>query len=150
MNSLSQIGELAASVGIAPSAVRFYERQGLLEPEGRSEGNYRLYGEAARQRLRFIRAAQAAGFTLADIRALLELSDGSRAPCGEVQRLIEGRLTHVAEQMAQLGHVDAVLKRGLDVCHHAERSGECQVMDSLLMGAPPGGPGGGGEEISNE
>ena len=145
MNALCRIGELAESAGIATSAVRFYERQHLLEPEDRSDGNYRLYGEAARQRLRFIRAAQAAGFTLADIRALLDLSDGSRAPCPEVQRLIEGRLAHVAEQMAHLWHVDAVLKRGLEVCHRADRSGGggCRVMDSLLSGSPipdAGGP----------
>ncbi|MCH8135258.1 MAG: MerR family transcriptional regulator, partial [Proteobacteria bacterium] len=91
------IGALAKQAGVPTSTVRYYERRGLLRPEGRSEGNYRLYGEEAMDRLQFVRSAQAAGFTLSDISALLRFRDGDAAPCKEVQDLITVRPAQVVE-----------------------------------------------------
>jgi DNA-binding transcriptional MerR regulator len=65
------IGQLAKRVGLRPSTLRYYEQEGLVLPEGRSEAGYRLYQTQAEQRLRFIQRAQRLGFSLADIRALL-------------------------------------------------------------------------------
>ena len=65
------IGQLAKRVGLRPSALRYYEQEGLLLPDGRSEAGYRLYQPQREQRLRFIQRAQRLGFSLADIRALL-------------------------------------------------------------------------------
>jgi MerR family copper efflux transcriptional regulator len=65
------IGQLAKRVGLRPSALRYYEQEGLLQPDGRSEAGYRLYQPESEQRLRFIQRAQRLGFSLADIRALL-------------------------------------------------------------------------------
>ena len=67
MASPYTIGQLARAAGLPTSTLRYYERAGLLEPTGRSEGNYRLYGEEALERLRFIRAAQATGLNRASI-----------------------------------------------------------------------------------
>lgn len=67
MNMTYTIGQLARAVGVPTSTVRYYERIGLLQPDGRTAGNYRLYGKEALECLRFIRAAQATGFTLEDI-----------------------------------------------------------------------------------
>lgn len=125
------IGELARAVGVPTSTVRFYERQRLLTPDTRSAGNYRLYGAASMDRLRFIRSAQAAGFTLGDIRALLDFKDGATPPCREVQGLIESRLTHVAEQLEHLHHVQGVLGKWLAACRKAERTGQCRVIEGL-------------------
>ena len=66
------IGQLAKRVGLRTSALRYYEEQGLLAPIGRTESGYRLYAPEAEQTLRFIQRAQRLGFSLADIRALLE------------------------------------------------------------------------------
>jgi MerR family transcriptional regulator, copper efflux regulator len=68
------IGELAAATGVTARALRYYEEQGLLEPE-RTPGGYRRYGPAAATRVRNIRALHAVGFTLADIRLFLPLLD---------------------------------------------------------------------------
>ena len=81
------IGELAGAGGVPTSTIRYYERERLLQPSSRSPSNYRLYSAADLERLRFIRAAQATGFTLHDVSKLLR-----PAPCGSVQRLIEERL----------------------------------------------------------
>jgi DNA-binding transcriptional MerR regulator len=86
------IGQLAHAVGVPASTLRYYERAKLLRPDGRTGGNYRVYGASALERLRFIRAAQANGFTLDDILALLSFRDGATARCKEVQRLIKDRL----------------------------------------------------------
>jgi MerR family copper efflux transcriptional regulator len=72
------IGQLARRVGLRTSALRYYEAEGLLEPDARSEAGYRLYRPEAEDTLRFIQQAQRLGFSLADIRTLLhEVRAGS-------------------------------------------------------------------------
>ena len=125
------IGPLAKQAGVPTSTVRYYERRGLLRPDGRSEGNYRLYGEEALDRLRFVRSAQAAGFTLSNISALLRFRDGDAAPCREVQDLITVRLAQVVEQIDHLELVERMLGKWRTVCREAERSGRCGVLEGL-------------------
>ena len=79
------IGQLARTMQIAASTIRYYERIGLLLPDERSGGNYRLYTETSLRRLRFIRAAQSVGFTLDDIQTLLGAQNGTEPSCREVQ-----------------------------------------------------------------
>ncbi|MBO0980349.1 heavy metal-responsive transcriptional regulator [Microbacterium sp. SD291] len=69
------IGRLALAAGVAVSTVRFYERQGLVEPDERSRAGYRSYTPEAVQRVRFIRRAQRLGFTLREVGDVLRLSD---------------------------------------------------------------------------
>ncbi len=127
------IGELAKAARVPTSTVRYYEREGILRPAGRSSSNYRLYSQEDVERLRFIRAAQATGFTLRDVTELLR-----PAPCGKVQGLIERRLETVADRMRELRHVQRVLKRSLEECHRHERSGRCRVIDDLSARAKGG------------
>lgn len=120
------IGELAKTANVPTSTVRYYERAGLLRARQRSVSNYRLYSDDDLQRLRFIRAAQATGFTLADITQLLR-----PAPCGKVQHLIEDRLAHVTARMKELRHVQKVLKQSLELCREHEETGRCEVVETL-------------------
>ena len=129
------IGQLAKEANVPTSTVRYYERVGLLQPDGRSSGNYRVYGPAALKRLRFIRAAQATGFTLDDVTALLSFRDGTTAPCNEVQTLIEERLADTEQRLADLQHVQSVLTSSLKQCRRGARSGRCRVMDDLSLAA---------------
>lgn len=126
MPKLLTIGQLADAAGVPTSTVRYYERENLLRPAGRSASNYRLYSRADVDRLRFIRAAQATGFTLQDVVELLH-----PAPCGRVQGLIERRLETVSERMRELRHVQGVLRRSLAECQQHGRSGRCRVIDEL-------------------
>lgn len=125
------IGQLAREAGVPTSTVRYYERRRLLRPDTRSDGNYRLYGEHAVERLRFVRSAQAAGFTLTDITTLLRFREGDASPCREVQELIETRLERVREELNHLNEVEMLLRRWLRVCQAAERSGRCGVLEGL-------------------
>ena len=124
------IGKLAKAAGVPTSTVRYYERAGILTPSGRSAGNYRLYSAEELERLRFIRAAQATGFSLEDVTTLLR-----PAPCGRVQKLIEERLTHVESRMKELRHVKRVLGAALETCHEHEASGLCRVVADLTAEA---------------
>jgi len=136
------IGRLAREAGVPASTVRYYERSRLLRPDGRTDGNYRIYGPGALLRLRFIRAAQALGLALDDIATLLDFRDGPTAPCGEVRSLIESRLSKLKKTLEQLHHVRAVLRSSLRMCGRAERLGRCEVIERLkvVASAPTGRP----------
>lgn len=92
------IGKLARAGEISPDALRYYEREGLLAPEGKTEGGYRLYDENAVRRVRFIQHAQACGFTLAEIRELLHLRQADGTCCDDIKsRAIEKKLQLAAK-----------------------------------------------------
>ncbi|OJW28349.1 MAG: hypothetical protein BGO49_14465 [Planctomycetales bacterium 71-10] len=139
MSKSYTIGELARLAGVPTSTLRYYERAGLLKPSSRSEGNYRLYGERDLERLRFIRAAQATGFALDDVTALLDHRHATASSCHEVQELIRHRLEEVERRMADLRHVEEVLKGALATCQKTEKPGHCEVIDQLdhTTGVPP-------------
>lgn len=120
------IGELAKAAEVPTSTVRYYERAGILRPSRRSGSNYRLYSSEDLHRLRFVRAAQATGFTLDDIKQLLR-----PARCAKTQTLIETRLEDVAERMRELRHVQKVLRGALDLCREHEETGRCAVVETL-------------------
>lgn len=124
------IGGLARAAEVPISTVRYYERAGLLTTTRRSASNYRLYTDEDAQRLRFIKAAQATGFSLDDVSRLLR-----PAPCGLVQGLIEARLADVSARMRELRHVKRVLSAALIQCREHERSGRCKVVDDLTVAA---------------
>src|SRR5712692_1203417 len=131
MSQSYTIGQLARTVGVPTSTVRYYERIGLLFPQDPSSGNYRIYQETARERQRFIRAAQATGFTLHDITTLLKLHEGNPTPCPAVQTLLEERLRETIQQIQQLHQMQQVLQALLAQCRQAKRPQRCHVIDTL-------------------
>lgn len=131
------IGELAGQAHVPVSTVRYYERRGLLHPEGRTSGNYRVYGPAALERLQFIRAAQDNGFTLTDIAQLVGFGDGDTPVCRQVQDLITHRLADMAARTNQLVQLQKTLRAWLQQCRRSERRGRCEVIDRL--GVEPSG-----------
>lgn len=125
------IGQLAHAAEVPTTTVRYYERIGLLQPEDRSYGgNYRLYGDASLRRLMFIRAAQAIGFKLEDVKALL--GDGDSYPCcGDVQQLIEERLADIERRLGDLRQVRRVLRQSLNECRQGSPRKRCHVVEKL-------------------
>src|SRR5437867_9826856 len=123
------IGELARAVDVPTSTIRFYERRGLLKPDARTSSNYRTYTARTAERLKFIRAAQASGFHLKDIREMLALTYSDDPPCAEVAALIERRLQDVRHRLRELKRVNRALtvslksccKGGPDWCNEIER-----------------------------
>lgn len=133
MDSKLTIGQLCAATGVPTSALRYYERTKLLVPSGRTDGNYRIYDATAVQRVRFIRIAQSAGFSLEDIASLLEVRDGVTAPCEDVELLITNRLKEVKDRLSDLNEVERHLSDFLDTCKSSSNKQQCEVLDTLTL-----------------
>lgn len=97
-----RIGEVARQVGVATSAIRFYEGAGLLSEPERTPSGYREYEPSVIDRLAFIRAGQAVGLTLAQLKDVLRIRDRGEAPCQHVSELIYVRLREIDERMEEL------------------------------------------------
>lgn len=126
-HGLRTIGEVASDVGVAATTLRYYEREGILKPAGRTHAGYRLYDDKAVQQLEFIRAAQTVGFTLEDTRALLQL-DG-RTSCKKVQEVIKRRLVEVDRKLADLKQLRSTLASALGRCRSSNKG--CAVLNDL-------------------
>ncbi len=98
-------------VNLSPKTVRYYEETDLLPDPGRSASGYRDYDESAVERLGFIKAAQAVGFTLGEIREILAFRDRGETPCQHVAALIEGHAEEISERIGTLERMQADLKR---------------------------------------
>jgi MerR family mercuric resistance operon transcriptional regulator len=125
------IGQLGKAADVPTSTLRFYERTRLLNPTTRSEGNYRQYDSAALQRLRFIRAAQATGFSIEDIRELLSLTNSDEAPCDDVLKLMNHRLWEVRTRLKKLRQVERILSRSLRECCAGKSINLCGEINRL-------------------
>ena len=125
------IGDLSREADVPISTVRYYERTGLITPDSRTDANYRLYGDGAVERLRFIRTAQASGFTLADIKVLLEMKDGNMTRCKEVKPIVEQRLANVEARIEEFQQFRRMLQSFLDICSSTDEDDACGVMDRL-------------------
>ena len=100
-----RIGELAARAELTVKTVRFYESAGVLPEPARLASGYRDYNDHALSRLRFIKAAQAAGLTLAEIRQIITVREHSGPPCRHVTDLLD---THAAELDHRIAELTAL------------------------------------------
>lgn len=97
-----RISELAESTATTPKTLRFYEQAGLLPEPERAANGYRDYDQSAAARITFIRAGQALGLTLAQIRALMLIRDDGRAPCAEAIDLIDSHIRELGARIAEM------------------------------------------------
>jgi DNA-binding transcriptional MerR regulator len=139
-----RIGELARQSGVPATALRYYEQLGLLPEPGRTGSGYRIYAEEALDRLAFIRAAQAVGLTLAEVRQVLAVRDAGEAPCRVVTDLIDHRHAEVKARIAELCQLErelaALRARAAKLRpRDCDPSGICHVIPALRMpaGSPP-------------
>ncbi|WP_432008840.1 heavy metal-responsive transcriptional regulator [Streptomyces bacillaris] len=105
-----RIGDLAAATGTTTKTLRFYEQAGLLADPPRTSGGYRDYPAHTPTRVAFIRSAQAAGLSLAEIRDVLAIRDGGQPPCTHVTALLARHLADVEHRIAELETTRAMLR----------------------------------------
>jgi DNA-binding transcriptional MerR regulator len=103
------IGELATATVVSTKTLRFYETDGLLPEPDRTPAGYRDYTDTVIDRVVFIRQAQAAGLTLAQIRQILTTRDGGQPPCDHVADLVDQRIGQLDRRLAELEHTRAEL-----------------------------------------
>jgi MerR family copper efflux transcriptional regulator len=123
------IGQLAKRGGVGIDTVRYYERNGLLTPHTRLASGYRRYSELELARLRFIRRAQALGFTLKEIKELLALS--AQRDVGRVKRSAQAKLKDVKSRIAALERVQDGLATLIDACPGHGRAADCPILRTL-------------------
>jgi MerR family copper efflux transcriptional regulator len=123
------IGQLAKRGGVGIDTVRYYERNGLLAPHARLASGYRRYGELELARLRFIRRAQALGFTLKEIKELLALS--AQRDVARVKRSAQAKLLDVKTRIANLERVRDGLATLIAACPGHGRAADCPILGAL-------------------
>lgn len=126
------IGKVAAQTDLSTNALRFYEREGLISPVSKTPSGYRLYGENAVARVRFIKHAQHCGFTLKEICELLTLQSSDSACCNDVRRLaIEKKLrleATIRSMKAMSGALDILIA---DCSEQGRAVAECPILGAM-------------------
>ena len=124
-------GELAQQSGCNIETVRFYEKQGLLPAPPRTAGGHRDYDREHLKRLTFIRRSRELGFTLDQVRGLLELVDGGEWTCAEVKAMTVEHSADVRRKIADLEKLAQVLDDMAAQCDGGDLP-ECPIIDALL------------------
>ena len=96
------ISQFAQAAGVSTDTVRYYEKQGLLAPPARQANGYRAYGEAQLGLLRFVRGAQALGFSLAEIRSILPEMAAGRFGRNEIEAQLQAKIAQIDAHISQL------------------------------------------------
>lgn len=123
-----KIGEVAKRSGIGIETIRYYEREGLLlEPERRPSG-YRQYDESTLERLEYIRRAKELGFTLAEIRELLELSFAAHAGCDHIRQRAEAKIADIEGKIRNLLQMKRSLGKIVAQCRAKNTADDCPLV----------------------
>ena len=124
------IGKLAKTCGVKTDTVRYYERLGLLALPKRTESGYRKYNQESIRRLNFVRRAQALGFTLGEIRDLLDLSEKSEADCGDIRERAGQKIKDIKKKIAYLKRMKKGLSELSEYCPGKGRPlSECGILN---------------------
>ncbi|MFT3718476.1 Cu(I)-responsive transcriptional regulator [Pseudorhodoferax sp.] len=124
------IGQAAKASGVSAKMIRHYESLGLFPEAARSEAGYRRYGDREIATLRFIRHSRDLGFSLAQIRDLLDLWRDRKRPSRQVKALAEAHLAELDAKLAELQAVKATLEHLVHCCHGDDRP-DCPIIDTL-------------------
>ena len=123
------IGKLAETAGVNVETIRYYQRRGLLDEPDKPQSGYRRYPADTPKRLRFIKRAQALGFTLTEVGGLLTL-DESHA-CAETRGLATRKLALMEQKIADLTAMRKVLRSLLQQCDAGDDNAACPIIDVL-------------------
>ena len=124
-------GQLAWAAGVNIETLRFYERKRLLPEPQRSRGGFRLYSEDDLKRLRFIGMAKQHGFTLGEIKELLDLRVDSRTSCDEVREIAEEKLAVIEQKLRELRQIKKALQYLVESCHRTGTTGNCPILEAF-------------------
>lgn len=124
------IGKLASATGTKVETVRWYEKVGLIAPPARTGGNYRAYSPDDLARLSFIRRARDLGFSLDQVRALLDLAAQRERDCGTVDVIAAEHLAEVDRKLADLTALRRELARLISTCEGGTVA-DCRILEAL-------------------
>ena len=123
------IGQLSKQTGVKIPTIRYYEQMGLIDAAERSEGNQRRYTKDGLNRLSFIRHSRELGFSVEDIRGLLELSQHPEKSCDDAHNIAAQHLKDVQDKITKLRRLERELKR-ISRCE-ARNVADCAIIEAL-------------------
>ncbi|MCK6265300.1 Zn(2+)-responsive transcriptional regulator [Vibrio sp. ZSDE26] len=129
-----QIGELAKKCQVSTDTLRFYEKNKLIEPAGRSDSGYRLYNEANQRQVSFIIKAKELGLSLDEIKELLEIKlEPTEHSCAEVKSITSAKLELIDDKINELTRIRSALKKINDACcgHADDKATHCSILASI-------------------
>lgn len=128
-----KIGDLAKKAGVNVQTVRFYERQGVLLAPVREESGYRIYDEASLKRLVFVRHAKELGFSLKEIKELLDLRVKTTDRCEKVRKRAELKLSEIQRRIRHLKNLEKTLKNLIEDCDRRVIRDCCPIIDKMEL-----------------
>ena len=129
--TLMTIGKVARFAGVGVETIRFYEREGLIERPARPSSGFRHYPEGAISRIRFVRKAKELGFTLKEIRGLLELRIDPEQSCGDVRAQAETKIADIESKIRTLRRMKKALVNLTAACDGQAQVGACPILAAL-------------------
>lgn len=130
-------GAAAKELGIGIQTLHFYEQQGLIPRPPRTTAGYRVYTPEIVERVRFVRKAQALGFSLDDIKEILALAQKGTSPCGRVQAALGEKLNEVDRRLKELSdfrvELAALIAQSAELSSHEDEARICSIVEE----APP-------------
>lgn len=124
------IGKVAKITGVSLDTMRFYEREGLINPS-RTEAGYRLYDQKSLARLRFIKRAKGLGFTLREIGELLDLRHNPSTTKAEIKTQALAKITDVEEKIIALSQIKEALVHLAEACSGHGALDDCPILAAL-------------------
>lgn len=129
------IGTLASESGVGIQTVRFYERKGLIRRPAKRAVGYRQYSPDDVKRIQFIKRRQELGFTLQEIKEILELNTSQRATCSDIQKKSSAKLKEIVEKIRDLQQMKRTLDKLSKACGDSKKAAaECKILDCFASG----------------
>jgi Cd(II)/Pb(II)-responsive transcriptional regulator len=127
-----KIGELAKRSGCSVQTIRYYEKEGLISAQSRTEGNFRLYDKQTLEKLLFIRHCRSLGLTLKEIKQLILLQSTPESDCEEVNDIINTHLHLVESSIEELKKLHNDLSALRHRCTTPKTVGQCGILKRLV------------------
>jgi len=129
------IGKLAKEAGVGVETIRFYERKGLIRKPAKRESGFRTYSLDEVTRIRFIRRAQELGFTLREVKELIELQSKRKMTGGQVQKKADLKITEIRKKISDLKKMEESLRQLSVVCGEGDQAiKECRFLECFEKG----------------
>ena len=131
VNRSMTVGALATQAGVKIDTIRYYERHGLLPKASRTNSGYRIFTSASVERLKFIKQAQALGFTLNEVKQLLALRVSPGMTCNDVRKRADAKLADIQYKIDSLHAMKRALQQLVSACEAVGPASECSFLANL-------------------
>ena len=124
-------GKLAKAADVNIETLRYYEKRGLLPEPPRKPSGYRIYPESTIERLKFIKGAQSLGFTLDEIRELLNMRLDTDTNRAQVRQRAAAKVEDIREKIRSLTAIEQALNHMINQCHGDGSTAECPILEAI-------------------